>query len=131
VRRPFLHGQLAFINFASKLTDSGASHEYEAGFAGMTVDEVSLAQLEEVQAHLRRNLPRALSSNHRDFLLSLVSLDPDWALMPYDHLRDMPAIRWKIESLRRLRRREKRRFADQEARLCEAFSAIDDSDKRG
>jgi predicted nucleotidyltransferase component of viral defense system len=104
------------------------AHEYEAGFVGMTVDEISLAQLEEIQARLHHELPRALSPKHREFLLSLVRLAPDWPLMPYDHLRDMPAIRWKIENLRKLRARNEQRFADQEALLREAFSALDRGD---
>jgi hypothetical protein len=103
------------------------AHEYEAGFVGMTVDEVSLSQLEEVQVRLHHELPRALSPKHREFLLSLVSLAPDWELMPYDHLRDLPAIRWKIENPRKLRARDEQRFAEQEALLREAFSALDRS----
>ncbi|MEM5402740.1 nucleotidyl transferase AbiEii/AbiGii toxin family protein [Paraburkholderia unamae] len=58
------------------------AREYEAGFVGMTVVEISLAQLEAVQARIHHVLPRALSQAHREFLLSLVCLDPDWALMP-------------------------------------------------
>ncbi len=112
-------------------TPHSLAHEYEAGFVGMTVDEVILAQLEAVQAQLHHDLPRALSQDHREFLLSLVSLDPDWALMPYDHLQGMPAIRWKIENLRKLKTRDKQRFATQEALLREAFSALDREDKRG
>ncbi|WP_321917030.1 nucleotidyl transferase AbiEii/AbiGii toxin family protein [Paraburkholderia sp. J11-2] len=107
------------------------AHEYEAGFVGMTVDEVSLSRLEEVQAQLHHDLPRALSPKQREFLLSLVRLAPDWALMPYAHLSDMPAIRWKIENLRKLRTRDKQRFADQEARLQGAFSALDRESRRG
>ncbi|MCP3728386.1 nucleotidyl transferase AbiEii/AbiGii toxin family protein [Paraburkholderia sp. CNPSo 3272] len=106
-------------------------HEYEAGLVGMTVDEVSLAQLEAVQAQLHPDLPRGLNKDHREFLLPLVILDPDWALRPYDHLQDMPAIRWKIENLRKLRTRDKQRLPEQEALLCEAFSALDREDKRG
>ena len=49
-----------------------------------------------------------------------MNLDPDWALMPYDHLQDMPALRWKIENLRKLRTRDKQRFTNQEALLCKA-----------
>ncbi|WP_408600441.1 nucleotidyl transferase AbiEii/AbiGii toxin family protein [Paraburkholderia heleia] len=107
------------------------AHDYEAGFVGMTVDQVSLSQLEEVQAQVHHELPRALTPCHREFLLSLVRLFPDWALMPYDHLRDMPAIRWKIENLRKLRARDKQRFADQEVLLERAFSALDRENKRG
>ncbi|MEM5402739.1 hypothetical protein [Paraburkholderia unamae] len=43
----------------------------------------------------------------------------------------MPAIRWKIENLRKLDTRDKQRFTDQEALLREAFSALDREDKRG
>jgi hypothetical protein len=104
------------------------AHEYKAGFVGMTVDEVSLVQLEEVPVRLHQELPHALSPEHREFLLSLVSLAPDWELMPYDHRRDLPAIRWKIENLRKLRARDEQRLAEQEALLREAFSALDRGD---
>jgi hypothetical protein len=40
----------------------------------------------------------------------------------------MPAIRWKIENLRKLRARDEQRFADRETLLREAFSALDRSD---
>lgn len=51
--------------------------------------------------------------------------------MPYDHLRDMPAIRWKIENLHKLRTRDKQRFADQETLLRESFSVLDRGNNRG
>ncbi|MFB9122515.1 nucleotidyl transferase AbiEii/AbiGii toxin family protein [Paraburkholderia dipogonis] len=80
--------------------------EYEAGFVGMTVDQVELAALQTVQARLHYDLPRALTEERRQFLASLVRLEPDWSLMPYDHLRDLPPIRWKIENLVKLRTRD-------------------------
>ncbi|MCG5077665.1 nucleotidyl transferase AbiEii/AbiGii toxin family protein [Paraburkholderia tagetis] len=101
------------------------ANEYEAGFVGMTVDEVSLAQLEEIQTRLHHDLPRALSARQREFLSSLVRREPEWAQMPYEHLGELPAIRWKIENLQRLKARDARRFADQEVLLREAFSALD------
>jgi hypothetical protein len=101
--------------------------EYEAGFVGMTVDQVDLAALEAVQSRLHHDLPRALTAEHREFLASLVRLEPDWSLMPYDHLRDLPAIRWKMENLGKLRTRDATRFAHQSMLLAEGFAALDDS----
>ncbi|MET0210575.1 MAG: nucleotidyl transferase AbiEii/AbiGii toxin family protein, partial [Burkholderiaceae bacterium] len=46
-------------------------------------------------------LPRALTPGHRRFLLSLTRGDPDWSLLPYAHLKDMPAVKWKLLNLQR------------------------------
>ncbi|MBB2926682.1 hypothetical protein [Paraburkholderia silvatlantica] len=55
--------------------------------------------------------------------------------MPCHHLRDMPAIRWKTENLRKFAHAinacDKQRLADQEALLREAFTALDRGDDRG
>ena len=93
----------------------------------MTVDQVDLVALEAVQSRLHHDLPRALTTEHREFLASLVRLEPDWSLMPYDHLRDLSAIRWKIENLGKLRTRDATRFAHQGALLEDGFAALDDS----
>jgi hypothetical protein len=100
-------------------------HEYEGGFVGMTVDPVDLHVLETVQTRLHHDLPRALTGQHREFLVSLVRLAPDWSMMPYEHLRELPAIRWKLENLGRLKARDATRFAQQAALLQDGFAALD------
>jgi hypothetical protein len=99
-------------------------NEYEAGFVGMTVDPVSLDVLTDVQTRLHHDLPRALTPEQRQFLISLVRLKPEWSLMPYDHLPDLPAIRWKMENLSKLRSRDSSRFAQQAALLQQRFDAL-------
>jgi predicted nucleotidyltransferase component of viral defense system len=99
-------------------------NEYEAGFVGMTVDPVSLDVLTDVQTRLHHDLPRALTPEQRQFLISLVRLKPEWSLMPYDHLPDLPAIRWKMENLSKLRSRDSSRFAQQAALLQQGFDAL-------
>ncbi|WP_277189650.1 nucleotidyl transferase AbiEii/AbiGii toxin family protein [Caballeronia sp. BR00000012568055] len=99
-------------------------NEYEAGFVGMTVDSVSLELLTDVQTRLHHDLPRALTPEQREFLISLVQLKPDWLLMPYDHLPELPAIRWKMENLSKLRSRDSSRFAQQAALLQQGFDAL-------
>lgn len=98
--------------------------EYEAGFAGMTSEAIKLTQLEATQRHLHETLPRSLNARQRQFLLSLVRLDPDWPLMPYPHLRDLPAIRWKLANLARLKARDRTRFSAQASMLQTGFAEL-------
>ena len=72
---------------------------FENEFAGMARNPVALAELETVRRRLRKELPAALTGNQREFLLGLVLGDPDWQLMKGPHLSQLPAIRWKIQTL--------------------------------
>jgi hypothetical protein len=82
-------------------------HPLDATFAnqfnGMTRDEVSLETLEQIRTRLVQDLPRALTDQHRTFLLSLVQNQPRWDCMPFPHLQELPAIRWKLQNLATLK----------------------------
>jgi predicted nucleotidyltransferase component of viral defense system len=86
---------------------------YEAEFAGMTRENVPLADLEATRSTTLAELPRILSRNQREFLLGLVRGEPRWGLMPFHHLAELPAVRWKVQNLEKLRARNKRKFASQ------------------
>jgi predicted nucleotidyltransferase component of viral defense system len=86
-------------------------------FAGMTRDSVTLTLLEQTQKRLIAELPSALSTSHRNFLLSLVSAEPAWELMPFAHLQHLPALRWKLLNLRKLKARDAMRFSAQHDEL--------------
>ena len=101
---------------------------HDAEFTGMTIEEVAVDKLSDVQKRLHRELPRALTQDHRAFLNSLVRLEPDWSLMPYGHLKDLPAVRWKLQNLEKLRASNPGKFASQEALLNRCFEALDESD---
>ncbi|QPN70052.1 nucleotidyl transferase AbiEii/AbiGii toxin family protein [Synechococcus sp. CBW1108] len=82
-------------------------HPLEATFAnqfdGMTRAEISLDTLEQTREGLVQDLPRALTDQHRTFLLSLVQNQPRWECMPFAHLKELPAIRWKLQNLAKLK----------------------------
>ena len=101
---------------AKSLADS-----FDREFLGMTSQEVSLAELEEVQRTVRCELPKQLNDAERRFLVSLVSNAPDWALLDIPHLKEMPAILWKLANLERLQRNNKIKFAEQSAALRDRF----------
>lgn len=90
---------------------------YKADFVGMTQESVPLETLVRTQAELHRALPNALTPEQREFLRSVVRLEPAWELMPFTHLRELPAIRWKLENLDRLRTRFPSKFEAQRAEL--------------
>lgn len=101
---------------AKPLADS-----FDREFLGMTSYKVSLAELEDVQRKVRDELPRQLDDDERRFLVSLVRNAPDWSLIDIPHLKDLPAIRWKLTNLDRLQRENKSKFAEQATTLQDRF----------
>jgi hypothetical protein len=93
-------------------------------FAGMSRDPVALSTLERIQEQLIAELPRALTPSHRNFLLSLVCAEPAWALLPFKHLQQLPALQWKMLNLRKLKARNPARFAAQHDELAARFEAL-------
>lgn len=93
-------------------------------FVGMTREEVALETLAETQTRLRHELPRQLTARHREFLLSLVRGTPAWHLMPFDQLQALPAVRWKLQNLATLKKRNAARFAEQESLLAQGFANL-------
>jgi len=86
-------------------------------FEGMTRDPVSLDNLLGVRHRLFAEVPAALTDAQHTFLLGLVKGEPDWSLVSCEHLRDMPAIRWKLENLSRLEQSNPEKFALQASEL--------------
>ena len=76
---------------------------YANQFSGMTRNAISLEALQQIRERLFHELPRALTTEHRTFLLSLVQMQPRWDCMPFPHLQDLPSIRWKLLNLAKLK----------------------------
>jgi hypothetical protein len=97
---------------------------YDAEFIGMTREEIPLAALEKTRTDTLSGLPKLLTANQRAFLLSLVRAEPRWELMPFKQLPELPAVRWKLQNLEKLRAKDKRKFADQHDQLEAKLLAI-------
>lgn len=91
---------------------------FEAEFLGMTHKPVTLAELKETRRQLMHELPKALSDRQRGFLLSLVKAEPDWTLLPFEHVHGLPAIRWKLLNLAKLRKSNAPKFNQQHDELA-------------
>ncbi|MET0061814.1 MAG: nucleotidyl transferase AbiEii/AbiGii toxin family protein [Candidatus Thiodiazotropha endolucinida] len=71
-------------------------------FAGMTAHAIGLDELEATREQLFAWVLTALSENERKFLLSIKQGEPDWSLMPFDHIQQLPAIQWKLHNVWRM-----------------------------
>lgn len=101
--------------------DKDLTTAYESEFQGMARFPLSLAALVDTRLRLRRELEAALTPNHRDFLLGLVQGEPRWELMQCGHLAELPAIRWKLQNLAKLKRSSLGKHAQQAAELRAHF----------
>ena len=93
-------------------------------FSGMTSDVVTLEALMAVRRRLFVELPAVLTSNQRAFLSGLVRGEPDWTLMQCRHLAEMPAIRWKLENIRKLKKANAKKFLTQAEALDACFQKL-------
>ncbi len=103
--------------------DQDLATAYENEFQGMARTAVSLDALIETRHRLRVELESTLTANHRAFLLGLVQGEPRWDLMQCPHLAELPAIRWKLQNLAKLKRTSPGKHARQSAELRERFGA--------
>lgn len=95
--------------------------KFENEFEGMTSEPVSLKELEDARAEMRRALAEGLEDRHKQFLLSLVRATPDWGLMPFDCLSEMPALRWKLQNLENLKKKNPKKFQLEHDELARRF----------
>jgi hypothetical protein len=94
---------------------------YEEQFVGMTRRPISVAELEQARDDLRAAIGSHLQDHHKQFLLGLVRLEPEWNLMPFPHLRELPALKWKLLNLEKLKRKNPKRFELQNTELAKQF----------
>jgi hypothetical protein len=72
-------------------------------FAGMIrYDLVTVEDLVETRAELARELVSNMPDAHREFLVGFKRGEADWALLDVPDIRDLPAVRWKMQNLDRL-----------------------------
>ena len=63
-------------------------------------------------------LREGLSVAERQFLLSLAAAEPDWKLLGFPSLEDMPGPRWKLQNLLTLAKKNPEKFRSQQGKLA-------------
>jgi len=80
------------------------SNIYEKEFQRMIDVEINLKDLLEVREYLIKYIQQALTENERQFLFSVKEGFPQYDLMPFEHLDQMPSLRWKEINVKRMER---------------------------
>jgi hypothetical protein len=97
------------------LASLDASHATE--FEGMTNVAVPLAALADARTRLIADIKARLDDPARRFLLSLHDAEPDFGLIGLAQAADLPAVRWKLQNLARLKRENPAKHAELRAAI--------------
>lgn len=69
---------------------------YEEEFVGMTDHATSYEELVEIRLDLIKQILKSLTINERNFLVSIKTGTPNWALIPINGIDKLPGLQWKI-----------------------------------
>lgn len=97
------------------------SEVFEKEFAGMTDTGFSYQDHIRVFGELVRFVQRGITP-YKNFLLDFVSLNPDFSTLGIPNLDRMPAIRWKLQNLEKLKKSNPEKFNEQYMKLAHLFS---------
>lgn len=103
--------------------------QYDEQFVGMTVEPVALDLLLEArQALVDVVRTRIQAAAVRDFLLRFHELDPNFELIELPtNLADLPAVRWKLLNIGRLRQENVSKFEQQLSDLATCLALTSES----
>ena len=76
---------------------------YDQEFVGMTREPISLEALADTARTLHADIMSRLHGDVASFLLSLHDAEPDFGLIGLPEAADLPAVRWKLINLKKLR----------------------------
>ncbi len=85
---------------------------YEEQFVGMTTEPVSLEVLTQTREDLVKLLHSKLTEDHRRFLIGFKEGNPDWSLLPFEGIEELPSVKWKMINLTRMKERKRQEAID-------------------
>lgn len=75
---------------------------YQNDFQGMTLEEIPLSDLLEARSKLHESVKQGLSSEEKQFLLSVKKCAPEWNLLGISGLEKLPALQWKLLNIKKM-----------------------------
>ena len=77
---------------------------FDNQFLGMARVGFSYGDYENTRQRLIDTIRERLTDKDKKFLVSFETGKPQWDLFPYDVLKDLPAIKWKLINIQRLKK---------------------------
>ncbi len=78
------------------------TQEFARGFAGMTDEPVTQAELEATRTEMVTQIVGGMPELHRRLLLSVEQGEPDWQLLGIPDVAKLPAVQWRLQNIRSL-----------------------------
>jgi hypothetical protein len=78
------------------------SQQYTAEFAGLTIAPITLDDLINAREQLLARLISGLTEKEKKFIISVKAKNPDWDLMKDEHIKNLPAVQWKLLNLEKM-----------------------------
>lgn len=88
----------------------------------MTIEKVSLDELLDIRERFLKDIRAHLDDQARTFLLSLHDGEPDFEVIGLKHALALPAVRWKILNLQKLRNDNPVKHAEQRREIERLFT---------
>jgi predicted nucleotidyltransferase component of viral defense system len=80
-------------------------------FSGMAFKPFSYVDFEETRKKLLKELHRILTDSDKQLLLSFKAGEPNWDLSNIEQLKNLPAVKWKLENINKIKRDNPKKHA--------------------
>ena len=97
---------------------------FETQFAGMTEEPFTYNDFEATRERLITDIRTGFTDKDRQFLLSFKSGEPDWSLFLHNKLKDLPAVKWKLANIQKLKAKNPEKHAEQLKALKERLFLV-------
>lgn len=85
---------------------------YETDFVGMTTNPIEMANLLEARSELIRTVNAMIDERDKNFLVDFKEGHPDWSYFSVPHIKNLPAVKWKMHNLDQVDTLERQRMVD-------------------
>ncbi|HCU05733.1 MAG TPA: hypothetical protein DIC51_05560 [Coxiellaceae bacterium] len=85
---------------------------YQRQFHHMTRNDIALDELLETRKRLVHKISEELMLNERKFLLSMKLGEPEWDLLPFKNLEQLPSLQWKLINIRKMDKKKHAKMVD-------------------
>lgn len=75
---------------------------YKTSFIGMLRKEVNLNILIKKRIEIFEIVKNNVKSRHKEFLISLLNLEPKWDLIAFKNIKNLPGILWKLKNIEKM-----------------------------
>ncbi len=85
---------------------------YQREFVQMTDHKITIDDLFVARNEMIRYLHHALTQKERQFLVSIKQGEPDFELMPFKGLNQLPSLKWKLMNIQKMQKTKHQKMLD-------------------